>query len=194
MLDRVQERARLPFLEGLFGAGLHGAKKALAQWAIVDDYNSVLDMRCDDTSLLRSLSQKFRLRACGITDDQAKARDMQARLPNAEIFYARKEDIPWSDQCFDAVFYRMDKKEDGGNTGFLKEALRVLRPNGQLLIALQGMPEVFCGAADLTGIGGLEARVRPGSLLRQMEEAGFDDVSYRVSQPFVGIAMGWKRE
>lgn len=194
MLERMQEGSRLHLGDGQIGTRLHGAEKALAQWAIVDDYNAVLDMRCTGTALLRSLSQKFSLRACGITENAQDAHFLQDRLPNAEIYCARKEDIPWRDQCFDAVFYRLRKKEGCAGAGFLREAMRVLRPNGQLLIALEGMPEILCGLAELAGVGEQEDRLTPGELMRQMEEAGFGDVSYRVSKPLVGIAMGWKRE
>lgn len=194
MLDRIQERAKPRLFGGEIGTRLHGAAKALAQWAIVDDYNAVLDMRCDDVALLRSLSQKFSLRACGIAENAGEAHVLQQRLPNAEIFCARREDIPWRDRCFDTVFYRINKKEGCGGVDFLREAMRVLRPNGQLLIALQGMPEFLYGAADLAGVGEMEERLKPHQLMDQMEKAGFADVSYRLSKPFVGIAMGWKRE
>ena len=47
----------------------------------------------------------------------------------------------------------------------------------------------------LVGISGdMEGNIKPHTLLKEMENAGFADVSYRVSRPFVGIAMGWKRE
>lgn len=192
MLERVQERSRLSWLGDKIGAKLHGAQKVLAQWAIVDDYNAILDMRCHDVSLLRYLAQKFSLRACGIAENAADARALQEAMPDAEIFCARREDIPWRDDCFDTVFYQMNKNETEG-CGFLREAFRVLKPNGQLLIAVNGMPEVLCGAAEMAGIGDLEGHMRPNALLQQMEAAGFDDVSYRLSRPFVGIAMGWKR-
>ena len=139
MLERTQERSWLSWLGGKTGTQLHGAQKALAQWAIVDDYNAILDMRCSDVALLRYLSQKFSLRACGIVDSAQQARALQDDMPDAEIFCARKEDIPWRDKCFDAVFYHMDKSE-GEDCGFLKEAIRVLKPNGQLLIAVHGLP------------------------------------------------------
>ena len=35
------------------------AQKALAQWAIEDDYNNILDLSCQDTRLLRFLSHKY---------------------------------------------------------------------------------------------------------------------------------------
>ena len=192
MLERVQERSWLRMPGSEYGVRLSGAQKVLSQWAIVDDYNAVLDMRCTDTALLRSLSQKFSLRTCGIAENAAEAHALRDRIPNAEIFCARREDIPWQDRSFDAVFYSLKKNEGMGSVDFLKEAMRVLRPRGQLLIAIQGLPEFFCGIADFMGAEGMDERVRPGELLKAMEDAGFQDISYRISRPTVGLAMGWK--
>ena len=193
MLERIQDRSRIGWLGEKIGTQLHGAQKALAQWAILDDYNAILDMRCSNVNLLRALARKFSLRTCGIADNAQEARALQQAMPDAEIFCARREDIPWRDGCFDTVFYHMHKNEDE-SCDFLKEAMRVLKPNGQMLIAVSGMPEILCSAADVTGVGDMEGHIKPHTLLKEMENAGFADVSYRVSRPFVGIAMGWKRE
>ena len=117
---------------------------------------------------------------------------LREALPDAEIFCARKEDIPWRDESFDAVFLQIDKNDADCGTALLKEALRVLKPCGQLLISVAGMPEVLRRAADFLGISDGEEHVRPRDLLKAMEEAGFGDISYRLARPFVGLAMGWK--
>lgn len=81
MLERVQERSWLHALGLQDRTHLRGAQKALAQWAIVDDYNNILDLSCQDTRLLRFLSQKYSLRACGIADDPEHARALRLELP-----------------------------------------------------------------------------------------------------------------
>ena len=193
MLERVQESSALRIFGENACRKLSGAQKALAQWAIVDDYNTVLDLHCRDTRLLRYLSQKFSLRACGVADDAADARVLQQALPDAEIFCARKEDIPWRDNSFDAVFYQVDKNEPDCGSAFLEEALRVLKPCGQLLVAVSGIPEALCRLSDLAGFSSAADRVKPHDLLQRMEKAGYGDISYRIAPPFVGLAMGWKR-
>lgn len=193
MLERVQENSVLRLFGESAGKRLSSAQKALAQWAVVDDYNTVLDLRCRDTRLLRYLSQKFSLRACGVAEEAAEAHALQEAMPDAEIFCARKEDIPWRDSSFDAVFYQIDKNEPDCGSIFLDEALRVLKPCGQLLVAVGGMPEALCRLMDFAGISSAADRFRPRDLLQRMEKTGFDDVSYRIAQPFVGLVMGWKR-
>lgn len=193
MLERVQDRSWLHALGFQGKTCLHGAQKALAQWAIVDDYNNILDLSCRDIRLLRYLSQKYSLRACGIADDPEHARALRIELPEAEIFCARKEDIPWRDQAFDAVFYDMKKNTLVFDTAFLREANRVLKPGGQLLIAVHGAPELLCKVGELLGFVDGEDHVSPAQLLHAMENAGLEDVSWRLSQPMVSLAMGWKR-
>ena len=192
MLERVQEQSWLQGLGKEWGLQLHGASKALAQWAIVDDYNTVLDLSCRDTRLLRYFSHKYSLRACGIASENEEARLLQKQLPEAEIFCARPGDIPWQENTFDVVFCQLAKSEGDREVAALREALRVLRPCGQLLIAVKGLPEPICSMASMLGIGATD-RLHPRTLLRQMENAGFDDVSYRTVRPCVGLAMGWKR-
>ena len=193
MLDRVQGRSGLRiFGDTTTGVKLSGAQKALAQWSVVDDYNTVLDMSCRDTGLLRYLTQKFSLRACGIAREIEDARMLREALPDAEIFCARKEDIPWRDESFDVIFLQIDKNDGDCGAALLKEVKRVLKPCGQLLISVSGMPELLRRTAEFVGMPGAEDRVRPRDLLNAMEEAGFDDISYRLARPFVGLAMGWK--
>ena len=128
--------------------------------------------------MLRVLSQKYSLRACGIADDPEHARALRLELPDAEIFCARKEDIPWRDQAFDAVFYQMKKNAPAFDGTFLREAARVLKPGGQLLIAVQGAPEPLCKVGELLGLCDGDDHVSPAQLLKSMEDAGLEAVSY----------------
>ena len=192
MLERVQDRSWLQTLH-TGGIRLHGAQRALAQWAIVDDYNTILDLHGQDTRLLQYFAQKFSLRACGIADHVEQARALRREAPEAEIFCARKEDIPWRSESFDCVFYQVKAHEAERNPAFLQEAARVLKPGGQMLIAVQGLPDGLCRLAAAAGLTETDAQMNTRALLQAMEQAGLADVSYRMVQPLVGVAMGWKR-
>lgn len=190
MLERVQDRSLFGVLTLDHEERLHGAAKALAEWAIVDDYDNILDLDCGDGKLLNYLSKRYSLRACGIANDPEQARDLRGRMPNAEVFFARKEDIPWRSEAFNAVFYQM--KNDQQDGGFLQEAVRVLKPGGQLLISLSSMPEILRPLASAVGMLD-EGHIGHSQLLKWMEEAGLRDVSWRLTGPVTGVAMGFKQ-
>lgn len=193
MLDKIQDRSWLQMLSSDTGIHLHGAQRALSQWAIVDDYNAVLDLQCQNSALLSFLSHKFRLRAVGIAPNDQTAVRLKHTASGTEIICAKEENIPYEDDVFDAVFYQTNRLDDICKPAVLQEALRVLKPDGQMLIAVKGMKN-FIQRAFLSTV--LEKKKRPllsVKLLQTMENAGFQDVSYRMTQPFVGVAMGWKK-
>lgn len=189
MLERVQDRSLFGVLSLDSEERLHGAAKALAQWAIVDDYDNILDLDCGDGKLLHYLSRRYSLRVCGIAQDPEHARNLRQRMPDAEVFHARKEDIPWRSNAFNAVFYQM--KNDQQDGAFLQEVLRVLKPGGQVLISLSSMPQVLHGVASVFGFAN-EDSTNHVQLLSWMEKAGLKDVSWRLTGPVTGVAMGFK--
>lgn len=189
MLERVQDRSLLGMLSLETEERLHGAAKALAQWAIVDDYDNILDLDCGDGKLLHYLSRHYSLRACGIAANPEHARQLRLKMPDAEVFHARKEDIPWRSNAFNAVFYQMKNDQQDGD--FLQEVLRVLKPGGQVLISLSSMPHVLHDVASVLGLAN-EDSISHVQLLSWMENAGLKDVSWRLTSPVTGVAMGFK--
>lgn len=193
MLERIQDRSLLRKFNLESPFALHGASKALAEWAIVDDYDYVLDLSCGDGKLLHYLSQKYYLRACGIAETLEQAHALHDMLPEAEVLSASKEDMPWRSDAFNTVFYQMDANDDAEHGDFLQEVVRVLKPGGQVLISLHALPDFIGNMARSIGFANNRS-MKHTKLLQRMEAAGLNDVSWRTTGPMTGIAMGWKNK
>ena len=61
----LEQNERLPRLSG--------ADKAVAEWATIEEHERVLDLHCAQGALLANLTDKLRLRACGICDTAEQA-------------------------------------------------------------------------------------------------------------------------
>ena len=193
MLERIQDRSLLHKFNLDNPFALHGASKALAEWAIVDDYDQILDLSCGNGQLLHYLSQKYYLRACGIAKTPEHARTLRDMMPNAEVLSASKEDMPWRNEAFSTVFYQMDADSETERGEFLQEVVRVLKPGGQVLISLHALPDFISNMAHAMGLT-KDKNVKYTKLLQWMEAAGLSDVSWRATGPMTGIAMGWKNK
>ena len=99
-------------------------------------------------------------------------------LGDADVIAGRPEDIPWRDETFDVVLNSGCLRGEARRT--LLEALRVLRPGGQYVMAVP----LF------RGIG--EEELTRRSVLRLMQELGFRDVSFRTAG-LAGAIIGWKQ-
>ena len=82
---------------------LNRAEKSVVEWAMVDDYQAVLDLSCSRDNLLSHYLSHYQLRACGLCFDIASARELRGGLDKAEIMSAMGADIPWQEDSFDRV-------------------------------------------------------------------------------------------
>ena len=177
MLTKTQAQSRL--FPGL-GAPqrLNGAMRACLSWAAIEEHDKVLDMSCGSGALLRRLNGQYRLTLCGMCDSPEEAREARDGLEDADVISARMEDIPWRDDTFDVVLLSATIRGDARQV--LSEALRVLRKGGQFVMAAPLLPQ--------RGEGNLGRREQ----MRLMQEAGFEEVSFRANG-LSGAIIGWKR-
>ena len=155
---------------------LKGAKRAVAEWLTVQEYEKVLDLSCDDGALLCWLKAKYRLTACGISESAEQAHFARERLSDADILAARPVDIPWHDAAFDTVFSAAPAGNYQDFERVLAEVRRVLRKGGQFVLSVP----------RLSSDGNA-----PRVMMRQLQQAGFQNVSWR---PFrlSGVCVAWK--
>ncbi len=197
MLSKAENHATLPKPSVTVKGRMTPTMHALAQWAAIDTGDKVLDMACGNGALLRMISQQIECTLCGIASSVEQYRSVRAMLPDADVLFAQPEDIPWRENSFDVVmcglpFYAM---EDPGKV--LKEALRVLKPGGQFLLAttwypapLRQLVNRFSGSWDETQSPMLYGK---HEMLATLEAIGFHNVTWRAADMRLGITIGWKK-
>ena len=184
----------LPSIPRQIHVPLSSAQRAVADWAMVDDYEAVLDMDCGNGALLAHFLKRFHLRACGIIN-QAGYQNTDALAligQDAEILRASKLDIPWRSESFDAVFITTPLHRHPDTATYIKEIHRVLKPWGRVLAAVPCIPLLMrlgINAAKSLDSVFFDA---PRVLMELLEENGFSDVSMRCSRFQFATVIGQK--
>lgn len=178
VLSKTQSLNKLPAVLNL-GQRMNAQMRACATWATIEEHDKILDMACGDGTLLRFFNDRYRVNLCGICDAPEQARAVREQLDDADVIYGQMEDIPWRNDTFDALLLPAAIRGDGRRV--MEEAYRVLRTGGQLVMS---MP-LFSVLQE----GDLSRR----EVMRIMQEAGFQEVSFRTSGLY-GAVVGWKKK
>ncbi len=128
--------------------------------------------------MLARLNDQLRLPLCGMCETPDQARYVSEMLGGADVIPARMEDIPWRDDTFDVILLSASLRGEARRV--LSEVNRALRPGGQFVMA----SSVFFH----TGEGEPARR----EIMRRMQEAGFREVSFRMTG-LCGAIVGWKK-
>lgn len=170
--------AQTSMAQYLYGTrvSLNRSEKAVVEWAMVDDYQAVLDLSCSRENLLSHYLSHYQLRACGLCFDLASARELRAGLDKAEIMSAMGADVPWKEDSFDRVLMSCYVPSYVSMDELFFEVHRVLKPGGRFVAAL--------GA--LSGGGSFYATHLDTDLmmsyLRKLENIGFVHVAYNKTR------------
>ena len=101
-----------------------------------DSFDNVLDVGCGTGPVIELLSKKYpEKRFVGLDITPAMIEVAQSKkLPNAEFIVGDAENLPFGDGGFDAVLCANSFHHYPNPGAFLREAYRVLRPGGKLIL------------------------------------------------------------
>ena len=177
MLTKTQATRRFAFAMNA-EARLTASMRACAAWAAVEEHDKILDMACGQGALLVRLNDQYRVTVCGMCDTPEQARVARDRLGDADVVPGRMEDIPWRDGSFHVVLLSAPLRGDVKR--ILDETLRVMHAGGQFVLSVPLLHP--------RGEGELGKR----EIMRLMQEAGFEEVSFRTAG-LAGVIIGWKQ-
>jgi SAM-dependent methyltransferase len=123
----------------------------------------LLDVGCGAGLFLRLAAQRG-ADVAGIDGDATFVELARERVPNAEVVVGDMETLPHDDECFDVVtgFDAFQLASDPGRA--LREAARVARPGGAVVIASWGRPEHCEAARYVNAVAGRLAPSAAGPL------------------------------
>lgn len=182
MIFRQQTAYQVPDMMRVHKPRMDFAQRAVLKWAIVEEYDRILDVDCGEGALLSALDDTYRVTLCGLCQNARLARAAREDFPGADVIYAKCMDIPFRSDSFDEVFVTRNTGSNCAQAA-LKEILRVLRPGGQVIIASRMLTALFADS---------EPEMDRRSIMRALQSAGFSDVSWR-SAGLCGVIIGWKK-
>lgn len=155
--------------------------RALCERAEIRDGDAILDVACGNGRLLRMLSQKAHVAAYGVDISEEMVATARAMDPEARFSVGSADQLDFPEDTFDWItvscaFHHFTKPEV-----FLKEAHRVLKPGGKLLIAdpspiwlIRTLENLLIPSMKMGDVKMYSVR----ELLAFFSAAGFADVRY----------------
>ena len=188
MLSKAQSKPLSRELIPKVRPKLSALERGLLRWSMAESGDKVLDANVGGGLLLDYLQRHSECEICGMSDEMESVREARSLLQNADIVYAACDDIPWREDTFDSVYIKARQLTDKA----LSEALRVLKPGGQLLIGARWQPSPLKRLAALTR-DDAEPMPDTGSEMRQrLSNLGFQQITWQFASMTSMITIGWK--
>ena len=166
MITKVQGKTVSGELSVKARPRLNALEKAMLKWAVVDPEDRVLDASVGRGLMAEYLRRNMQCEVCGVSADMEDVRAARARLQSCDIVYAPVGDIPWREDAFDTVLMQWRGNADSLDR-MLSEALRVLKPGGQLVLgtacwpaAMNALRRWMAVSAEGTPVNRLELQSR----------------------------------
>lgn len=165
---------------------LGGAQRAFARWALADDCQSLLEVNLQNDGLLIYYGLKHKMRLCGLCARYDDLSETYSQNNGTEIMFYTNGDIPWPDNTFHTVL--LHPRHDVVLKKTARELTRVIKPEGELLIALPWLPIKTLKGETISLFQFKNNR----ALVHLLRNLGFQDVSIRMGSIGWGILLARK--
>ncbi|MCL2867010.1 MAG: methyltransferase domain-containing protein [Clostridia bacterium] len=175
---------------------LSAKDKNMLRLAVINEDDNVLQIPCENGTLLTHIAGKYRCRINGATNDYNQMRSTHAMNPDINIVYCGRNEIPWRDNSFSVLFSGLPFTDITDAAKLFNEAMRVLKAGGQFICLLPVKPALYKQAIYSTP-NNVSMAVRTlltrHEAMAAMSEAGFQSVSWHMRGLFNAITVGWKK-
>ncbi len=173
---------------------LSAMERGMLRWSTAERGDKVLDVHVGTGLMLEYLNRNMECEICGMSEDMETVRAARSRLRNADIVYGSREDIPWRESTFDSVYIKQVSAPVSRQS--ISEALRVLKPGGQMLVGIRTLPTPL---RQLTELFHTEVEDEPlktqtkETTLLMMKELGCTQITWQPTDLLNGLCIGWKQ-
>ena len=193
MITRTQNRVLSAQQAEGKKARLTSMEKAMLRWVIVDPEDRLLDADVGSGRMAEYLRRNMQCEVCGVSDSMEDVRYARALLRSSDILYATPGDIPWHDEAFDTVMMKLGGEDDATLKRKLSEAMRVLKPGGQLVLGAVCYPDVLMPiACRLADDDAAEHPLSKKALREMVSSQSYHDISFQRTGLALGVLIAWK--
>lgn len=193
MITKVQGKTVSGELSVKARPRLNALEKAMLKWAVVDPEDRVLDASVGRGLMAEYLRRNMQCEVCGVSADMEDVRAARARLQSCDIVYAPVGDIPWREDAFDTVLMQWRGDADSLDR-MLSEALRVLKPGGQLVLGTACWPVAMNALRRWMAVSAEGTPVNRLELQSRLSDLSFEQVSWQRTGLGTGVMTAWKRK
>lgn len=171
-------------------------EKAMLKWVVVDPEDRLLDANIGSGSMAEYLRRNMPCDVCGVSENMEDVRKARSKLRGSDIVYASGGEIPWKDDAFDTVLFRMDGSDRESTIRRLKEVRRVLRPGGQLVVGALCLPWPMASLATKAAEERLEEKYwfSKKELAELLEALAYEGLSWQRTGLGTGVMTAWKHK
>ncbi len=194
MTTRVQEKSWLQGRIPVEGERMTALEKAILRHAVFDPEDKVLDANVCSGKVAEYLLKHMECQVCGVSDRMEEIRATRARMHSGDFVYAAIGDIPWRSDTFDTVLLHPSAITQDALVMQLRECFRVLKPGGQLVLAMHCIPAALSRMGQwFVDLSSEEEACKMPAAQQLLTESGFDhQTRYRVG--LAGqVLIAWKK-